>query len=229
MFKKDTTAQFIRLDPVSYQSVVPYAVQVRFKKNSFGHANETMPISIGEHGEGMFWMFKGALYSSGEARQSRDSLYGFRSGNKWIEIWDTQGYNQMMQRRETVPTKIAKKVRKTWWMFDGEFFVEDEDCTVEEAQTLILAEKKKRTLKLLKAQTQLGQANFQSIHVREPLPDHVKVFVWQRDGGKCVKCGSQRNLEFDHVVPLSLGGSNTTRNIQLLCQDCNRTKGGSLV
>ena len=30
----------------------------------------------------------------------------------------------------------------------------------------------------------------------------VKDKVWNRDGGKCV-CGSNENIEFDHIVPFS--------------------------
>ncbi len=52
----------------------------------------------------------------------------------------------------------------------------------------------------------------------------VKNAVWQRDRGKCVQCGSNKNLEFDHIIPVSKGGSNTARNIQLLCENCNRSK-----
>jgi 5-methylcytosine-specific restriction endonuclease McrA len=64
---------------------------------------------------------------------------------------------------------------------------------------------------------------------REPIPDEVKICVWNRDGGKCVKCGSQMNLEYDHIIPISKGGSNTARNIQLLCEECNRKKGENFV
>ena len=59
---------------------------------------------------------------------------------------------------------------------------------------------------------------------RERIPEEVQMFVWRRDGGKCVKCGSQGNLEYDHVIPVSKGGANTNRNIQLLCEACNSSK-----
>lgn len=64
---------------------------------------------------------------------------------------------------------------------------------------------------------------------RQPISDDIKVFVWQRDGGRCAKCGSQEKLEYDHIIPISKGGSNTARNIQLLCEKCNRSKSANIV
>jgi hypothetical protein len=63
---------------------------------------------------------------------------------------------------------------------------------------------------------------------RERIPDNVRLFVWQRDEGKCVRCGGNRNLEFDHIIPVAEGGSSTARNVQLLCEACNRQKGKSV-
>ena len=56
------------------------------------------------------------------------------------------------------------------------------------------------------------------------ISSQVKREVWQRDYGKCVECGSKERLEYDHIIPFSKGGSNTVRNIQLLCENCNRKK-----
>jgi len=64
--------------------------------------------------------------------------------------------------------------------------------------------------------------------IRETIPDRVKTYVWNRDGGRCVNCSSNQKLEYDHIIPISKGGSNTERNIQLLCQDCNRSKGANI-
>ena len=60
--------------------------------------------------------------------------------------------------------------------------------------------------------------------LREKISNSVKREVWQRDQGQCVECGSKEKLEYDHIIPHSKGGSNTIRNLQLLCEFCNRTK-----
>jgi hypothetical protein len=70
--------------------------------------------------------------------------------------------------------------------------------------------------------------NLGRVHYREVIPESVRVFVWQRDQGKCVQCGRREGLEFDHIIPIAEGGSSTERNIQLLCEHCNRSKGKTI-
>jgi len=59
---------------------------------------------------------------------------------------------------------------------------------------------------------------------REVISEDVKLVVWTRDGGACVRCGSKQNLHFDHIIPLAKGGGNSEANIQILCQTCNLKK-----
>jgi hypothetical protein len=63
---------------------------------------------------------------------------------------------------------------------------------------------------------------------REAIPRLVQREVWQRDGGRCVECSTREKLCFDHIVPFSRGGSNTIRNLQLLCERCNLSKGNRI-
>ncbi len=63
---------------------------------------------------------------------------------------------------------------------------------------------------------------------REAIPRAVQREVWQRDGGRCVECSTKEKLCFDHIVPFSRGGSNSVRNLQLLCENCNLSKGNRI-
>jgi hypothetical protein len=55
----------------------------------------------------------------------------------------------------------------------------------------------------------------------------TKKIVFSRDSGRCKCCRSFSNIEYDHIMPFSCGGSNEASNIQLLCEPCNRSKSNS--
>jgi len=57
--------------------------------------------------------------------------------------------------------------------------------------------------------------------------DYARLFVTigRRDGFGCAICSvPDPNLQIDHIVPLSKGGTNEISNFQLLCCTCNMTK-----
>jgi hypothetical protein len=44
------------------------------------------------------------------------------------------------------------------------------------------------------------------------------------DGGRCVHCGSDEELQVDHVRPRHAGGYNVPVNLVTLCRSCNEYK-----
>lgn len=59
------------------------------------------------------------------------------------------------------------------------------------------------------------------------IPFKVKMRVARRDNHTCQECGKNLRddeIEFDHIIPLSKGGSSEEHNIRLACFDCNRDK-----
>jgi hypothetical protein len=57
------------------------------------------------------------------------------------------------------------------------------------------------------------------------IPQPVKIAVVTRDGGKCRRCHSTQDLQYDRIVPNARGGSSTdVNNIQLLCGKCSSLK-----
>ena len=102
----------------------------------------------------------------------------------------------------------------------------EEEQKLEVAHAVLRHEKRYKQLRRqLEAYDRIERADTAR---RERIPDDIRMFVWQRDEGKCVRCGSNERLEFDHVIPIAKGGSTTERNIQLLCEPCNRAKGAQI-
>ncbi len=62
---------------------------------------------------------------------------------------------------------------------------------------------------------------------RIPIPASVREYVLSRDNQQCRGCGKQgskANLQIDHIIPVSRGGSNDISNLQTLCRKCNQKK-----
>lgn len=65
------------------------------------------------------------------------------------------------------------------------------------------------------------------------LPSWLRNGVFNRDHGRCQICykdlsglrSAVRDLDYDHIIPLSASGSNDPTNFQLLCSRCNSKKG----
>lgn len=59
------------------------------------------------------------------------------------------------------------------------------------------------------------------------IPFRTKMRVVRRDNYTCQHCGKHLKddeVEFDHIIPHTKGGSAAEHNIRLTCFDCNRDK-----
>lgn len=114
--------------------------------------------------------------------------------------------------------------KNVWYWVTGNF-------TADQKKLLILesADKERVLFERLHAKFSSPAAK-DAAKPRLRIPEEVRVAVWRRDGGMCSTpgCGSKENLEYDHIIPVSKGGSNTVRNIELLCERCNRAKGNRI-
>ena len=71
-----------------------------------------------------------------------------------------------------------------------------------------------------------------TVTARRPIDPHVRLGVLRRDGYRCGHCFREVDrslLEIDHIVPLSLGGTDDPSNLQTLCRTCNRRKGNRYI
>lgn len=65
--------------------------------------------------------------------------------------------------------------------------------------------------------------------LRNTLTKKLKQQIKERDGNKCVYCGSNELLEVDHIIPISGKGNNDPLNLQTLCHKCNQLKDNKIL
>ncbi|HXV05230.1 MAG TPA: HNH endonuclease signature motif containing protein [Solirubrobacterales bacterium] len=112
--------------------------------------------------------------------------------------------------------------RRYWWFHDCVYW-DDDQLTAEDVKALVLQRDRKAQRQLQTAHS-LMRAEEQGRPTRIPVPVETRRAVFERDGGKCVECESSFDLQYDHILPVALGGATTVENLQLLCADCNRRK-----
>jgi len=157
-------------------------------------------------------------------------------GKKWYE-WKKwrltyEEFGQFLEEREDIPFRFDLG-EKTYWLFEDRFYRDSEDLEADEVKALLLTRQKQQRSRIERAKTISASPtaiqNFGSTRSRTAISDDMKLLVWQRDQGRCAKCGSNVELQFDHIIPVSLGGASTPENLQILCGTCNRAKSNSII
>lgn len=139
-------------------------------------------------------------------------------------------YGELERLRSTTPMLLARDEhggRTLWWYRDG-YWWDDEGLTAEEVGLLLFDRERKREARFDRLRKIRAREEDLAGARRERIPDEVRAFVWERDEGRCVRCGAEDDLQFDHVIPVAKGGGVAAGNIQIMCGDCNRAKSDSI-
>ena len=126
-------------------------------------------------------------------------------------------------RNQELPAELVRvyeKVRTGVWVYNGVFQLVDAWQAESGGRQVF-----KFRLELIDQEVDEAPAERPDIEHTRLIPTPVKLEVWRRDHGRCVMCGSEDNLHFDHIIPFSRGGSSlTANNVQLLCARHNLEK-----
>lgn len=144
---------------------------------------------------------------------------------------DVHSQGEMYQGQLSRPVSVVKSGGRVWWWFEGAFYWESGGYDERDVLALIRDRERRSAQKLDRAHMLLNIDEGREHRPqgrRAPIPREVRRAVFERDGGKCAECGSTFDLQYDHVIPVALGGATTIANLQLLCADCNRQKSANL-
>ena len=139
-----------------------------------------------------------------------------------------KAYEEAREQQKFSPVPVGQDGRTRWWWFSDRFYRDEDDLEPQDVMALAYEMITARERKIENARARMLQGANGNATQRGHLSRDAKLRIWERDNGRCRNCGSDRLLQFDHVVPLALGGSNQEGNFQLLCDACNQAKGGNL-
>lgn len=69
-----------------------------------------------------------------------------------------------------------------------------------------------------------GDGDLPPTFVPGPTWRQLRQAVLERDGHRCVWCGSPDDLECDHIRPVARGGLPELNNLRTLCRTCHRSR-----
>lgn len=154
--------------------------------------------------------------------------YALRAGKRILNArWKKDWYLHAATAQKEEPVFLfLDGARRYWWFHDCVYW-EDDGLQAEDVRALVFqrersARRKLETAHSLMRAEEAGQVG------RVPIPVELRRTVFERDGGQCVECGSNFDIQYDHVIPVALGGATSVENLQLLCAGCNQRKGMSL-
>jgi hypothetical protein len=155
----------------------------------------------------------------------------FRVGKKPYELVPKvmkTDYDAARNKQLDYPVRITRIADRTYWQFQNFFYWDNDGLKVEQIHALLVTRQQRERARIERAEAMVSQGFVNSGNQRDAIPDDLKQYVWTRDGGKCRSCGATSELQFDHVIPVALGGATNEQNLQILCGPCNRRKGAGL-
>jgi len=130
-----------------------------------------------------------------------------------------------LARREPERVRVYEKIRQGIWSYNGVFHLVDSWRQTSNGRQVF-----KFKLVAVEGDEDFSKPPSLKPERRRLIPTHIKLEVWGRDGGKCVVCGASDELHFDHVLPISKGGTSlVAENVQLLCARHNLEKRDRIV
>ena len=174
------------------------------------------------------------LYEGHDVRRGSDTPNPKSLDQPWVDERDKPTQNGQFAewvqdskqgRAPHAVFRVYEKMRPGVWTDRGLYELKDYDYRPENGRKVFKFRLEQADLDF---DDQNGAASTELRATRQ-IPSHVKQQVYKRDKGRCVLCGAQDQLHFDHDFPFSKGGTSVLpENVRILCARHNLQKSSNI-
>jgi HNH endonuclease len=126
-------------------------------------------------------------------------------------------WDSACQEQRTEPVFLLSMNGKNLWQFNDRFYWDTDGLDGSQVYALLFTRNARQKQNIERAQAITAMGMLPQQQTRAGIPDDLKLLVWQRDGGQCRSCCGRVELQYDHIIPVAMGGATSAENLQILC------------
>ena len=132
---------------------------------------------------------------------------------------------EAIDRQKHEPVRINRRGSRQWWWFNDRFYCEEDGLERSDVLALVRQLESKKRGRSNELMRSFGARASRVSGSQSPKVSATRFGVATRGGASTA--ARARTWSY-HIIPISTGGSNTARDVELRCKSCNQRKGAAI-
>ena len=124
--------------------------------------------------------------------------------------WSARSFRALRARQATEPVALHDAGRRRYWLYADRVYWEDDELAAADVRALVHERAERRRRRLERAHALIA-AGAEPGPPRRPMPRELRSPCGSATAARASRCGRGSTLQYDHVIPVALGGATHPR------------------
>jgi hypothetical protein len=132
-------------------------------------------------------------------------------------------FRRLATSQSDLPMLVAKKEGRRWWWFLDRFWWDEDGLQPRDVKLIVLEgdlHRKQQAESIARARARVLGEEAGAVASDPPVSPLVRFAVWCRDRGRCVDCGTSKDVVFDGILPRDEAVGRRGFDFELRCEAC---------